>query len=427
MNNPFLPTFSINLNELQSRKRIVEEVVRNIILSTATYLYGEPRTGKSSLMKYIADKQNRGSLFGEIGNSLVFSLINCQMVPNDFSNAKFWQLAVEPLIEILKSSESASFSEILTTIFQEKEFNPFKLQEIFSGISRTGKKFVLILDEFDSIINHPNLGNDEFLGILRGFALGEIIVIVVSRLAPNELQFRVHEEHEERYGSPFFNPYMQIRVGVLSSKDVATLLNLGNSRFSNKDREYIVNLAGEHPHILKITASAVWNSFDTIRDGYERYEKVGHYVLQAVKLHYDDLWSYWDSATRKAAIAITLITIPNILDRHDFKLQNIRKELLNLTPEVRYLINSGLIRTKNYKEYEITQQVFVWWLAEQLIRMVRNEQEIKDWLLDQQVIGGVLTKKELDILGNATLAFSKILEKGATSLIETFAKNMVSH
>jgi len=423
MNNPFLPTFSTNINELQSRKSIVEGIIINIIHSSATYIYGEPRTGKSALVKYIADEQNRNNLFGEVGDSLIFSLINCQMLPSDYGIAKFWHLAVEPLNEILESNQFGSFSKSISTLFQEKDFNPFILQNIFSDISQIRKKLVLILDEFDSIITHPNLGNDEFFGILRGFTFGNIVVIVVSRMAPNELQSRVQEKP---YGSPFFNPYLHIHMGVLSPKDVAILLNPENSRFSSKDREYIVNIAGEHPHLLKIAASAVWNSYDSIRNDYDRYDKVGHYILQAVKLHYEDLWSYWDPATRKAAIAITLITIPDLLDHYDFHIQNIKKELQNLAPEIQYLKASGLIKTENYREYEITQQAFVWWLAEKLIRIVRNEQEIEDWLSDQQLIGGVLTKKELDVFGNAALAFSKILEKGATTLIETFAKNMAS-
>ncbi|MCP4344074.1 MAG: IS4 family transposase [Desulfobacterales bacterium] len=91
--------------------------------------------------------------------------------------------------------------------------------------------------------------------------------------------------------------------------------------------------------------------------------------------------------------------------------------------ELRRLKDAGTIIESGEDNWHITQQAFLWWLADEIKRITRDESSrdesgFEAWICEQEM-DGLLTKQERK---NMSQAVSEIATKGATTLIESFAK-----
>ena len=94
--------------------------------------------------------------------------------------------------------------------------------------------------------------------------------------------------------------------------------------------------------------------------------------------------------------------------------------LNDFAPELEALGELGLLR-ENEERWSLTQGAFLWWLADELKRNVRDETEFKSWLQAQEM-DGVLTAQQKERLSETTKTVLSHLAKGASTLIESFAK-----
>jgi hypothetical protein len=67
--------------------------------------------------------------------------------------------------------------------------------------------------------------------------------------------------------------------------------------------------------------------------------------------------------------------------------------------------------------------VFVWWLADELVKVVRRDTPFEEWLQAQEM-EGLLTKGEKQKLEKAARAVGEVLKGGATALIQAAAKGL---
>jgi hypothetical protein len=68
----------------------------------------------------------------------------------------------------------------------------------------------------------------------------------------------------------------------------------------------------------------------------------------------------------------------------------------------------------------------LWWLADELVRAVRNaDTPFESWLRAQE-LDGVFTRQEQEQLGTVVRAAAEVLRQGATTLLEAFAKGIAS-
>ncbi len=68
-------------------------------------------------------------------------------------------------------------------------------------------------------------------------------------------------------------------------------------------------------------------------------------------------------------------------------------------------------------------QAFLWWLADELVRTVREGTPFEKWLQKQE-LGVLLTRGEKEQLGNAVRAVGGLFKDGAKTLIEAAAKGV---
>jgi hypothetical protein len=111
-----------------------------------------------------------------------------------------------------------------------------------------------------------------------------------------------------------------------------------------------------------------------------------------------------------------------VLDKHLLFQQVSTVKILNdYGPELYNLKDGGIIRETVNGEWQITQQVLFWWLADEIRKATRSERMFEQWL-GQREFDHLLTEGEKVMWFQTITLVSNLLVKGARLLIESFAQ-----
>ena len=71
------------------------------------------------------------------------------------------------------------------------------MQGLFEFLGRHGKRVVLLIDEFDILLEHPNFNNPEFFSELRGMSstTGGLTLVVASNIPIAEMNRHARKSH----------------------------------------------------------------------------------------------------------------------------------------------------------------------------------------------------------------------------------------
>ena len=118
-----------------------------------------------------------------------------------------------------------------------------------------------MIDEFDALINHQRLNSTEFFGGLRSISSrsnGALAIVIASRQSIHSLNTKTQTINPA--SSPFFNIFKEFTLGGFPIPDVSLLLERARDIFSANDRLAIRSVAGCHPYLLQVAASALLGS-----------------------------------------------------------------------------------------------------------------------------------------------------------------------
>ena len=122
-------------------------------------------------------------------------------------------------------------------------------------------------------------------------------------------------------------------------------------------------------------------------------------------------------------MAIALAQMALLVEDHYFDWSNLIEDINDYTPELRGLEKAGTIVKLRGRDREIKQRALLWWLADEVKRMVRDETSFEEWL-EEQEFEGIFTQKERRSLSTISREVAEFLGQGATTLIESFAKGV---
>jgi hypothetical protein len=122
-------------------------------------------------------------------------------------------------------------------------------------------------------------------------------------------------------------------------------------------------------------------------------------------------------------MAIALAQMALLVEDHYFEWSNLIEDINDYTPELRSLEKSGTIVKVRKGDRQIKQRALLWWLADEVKRMVRDETTFEGWL-EEQEFEGIFTQKEKRSLGQIANELAGFLGEGATTLIGAFAKGV---
>jgi hypothetical protein len=428
VNNPFFYGNPVLPDQFIDRRREIRRIVGRIVnQGQSTAIVGEPRSGKTSLLLYLSAPEKRQELYGEEGEHVLFSFLDAQTFSGKFSQAEFWERALRPLQDTavtpkLDSPLAQSYKMCIVN-----GYGAFVLERLFAQMNMEGWRLVLLLDEFDTLLHHPILNCAEFFGSLRSLASrsrGALALVIASRQSLVALNKNTTEF--SRTGSPYFNFLDEIALGPLPDKDVAKLLKLAQARFNADDRHFILGAAGGHPYFVQAAASELWDAYDEIEDNAEkRRQLAGRQLYNKAELVLGDTWRLWSPATRKAFTAVALDYLPTLLPEREFYVTRLTRDLRDLGLELRALEKQGYVEEDSSIPggWRVRAGVFTWWLADELVKIVRRDTPFEEWLQAQEM-EGLLTKGEKQKLEKAARGVGEVLKGGATALIQAAAKGL---
>ncbi len=110
------------------------------------------------------------------------------------------------------------------------------------------------------------------------------------------------------------------------------------------------------------------------------------------------------------------------MKQHKFHVKGLVRDLRDLGPELRSLKKQGFVtEDKNSPGgWQVRPQVFLWWLADELARTVRDETTFDEWFR-QYDLGFLLTRGKREKLSKVTRTVGEMLKDGASTLIQAAA------
>ena len=312
MSNPFFHGNPVSPDQFLDRRRELRRIVSRIAnQGQSTAIVGEPRTGKTSLLEYLAAPELRAELYGADGDQFLFTYLDAQTLGVQFSQAQFWEYALRPLHQQAVIPDREAPLAQAYEVCRENGFGAFVLERLLAQMEQAGWRLVLMLDEFDVLLQHPILNSAEFFGSLRSLASrsrGALALVIASR-HPLE---RLNKEAQElsRTGSPYLNFLTEITLGPWPESAVDELLRWAGERFAAGDRLFIKEAAGGHPYLLQTAASILWEVYEDA-EGTPALQRqhAGRDLLDSVATNLQDTWRLWLPETRRAIIAAALAHI----------------------------------------------------------------------------------------------------------------------
>lgn len=422
MQNPFVAGNSVDVQEFIGRTRETSWIVSRLSnRGQSIAVVGEPRIGKTSLLRYISAPQKRQELYGELAERLIFQYIDATTCGSAFTQTQFWWLALAPLAEKLPVIDNPALTEAYKTCEREG-FGVYVLEKLFAQLRQVGWRIVLMLDEFDNLLTHPVLNKAEFYGGLRSLdtRCEALALVIASRQSLEALNAATQDY--SRLGSPYFNHMIPVSLGAFSEKEIKTLLARGNAYFKKADKEYLSHIAGGHPFLLQAAAYALWDAYENGGTNRKiRWETTGRELLNMAEAILADTWRLWSPETRQAVTIIALDTLPQLVKGKEFNIESLIGLLDTYIPEVDELKKRGfLVTDSDHKSgYRLQAEVMLWWLTKEMIRMTRSKEDdyLSQWERDQQ-LEGQIKGAEKTRLQKAFNTLGPVLKKGTEAVLE---------
>jgi hypothetical protein len=425
--NPFIFGAPVPSHLFVDRQKELRRITGRIITyGQSTAIVGEPRSGKTSLLLYLSAPETQEKLYGAGTDRLLFTYIDTQMFSDQFNQAQFWEYALRPLYErVIAPEPDTPLAQAYQTC-RENNFGSFVLDRLLSTMKSTDLRLVFLLDEFDVLLHHSILNSAEFFGSLRSLASrskGMLALVIASRQTLTQLNEATQQF--SRTGSPYFNFLSEITLGSLPNKDVSELLKRAGDRFASGDRRFITEVADGHPYLLQVAASMMWEAREEGQDDpIQRWQQVGDSLYEEAELTLSDTWRLWPPTTRRAFTAVALPQIA--LERRGFYKKRLLRDTRDFGPELRELQKRGFVTEDNTLDtgWRVRPQAFLWWLADEIVRSVRDEPSFEEWLRAQEW-DGLLTRGEKEQLGKITREVAELLKGGASELIKAAAQGII--
>ncbi len=115
--NPFISGNPVSGAYFINRKKELRRIVGRILNhGQSSAIIGEPRSGKTSLLQYLAAPENAAELYGEDKEHLLFKYVDAQALGRSFSPAAFWSYALEPVANAMGKGISPLRARLISPV-----------------------------------------------------------------------------------------------------------------------------------------------------------------------------------------------------------------------------------------------------------------------------------------------------------------------
>jgi hypothetical protein len=247
--NPFIVGGPVPPERFIGREREIEAILDRLAgpAPASTAINGEAEIGKTSLLHYICDPQVAEKR-GLPPEKYTFIFIDSHtIVP--FTSDSFWRYILKSLV----TRQVYDPRHIGSLLEDRRKVGAFELGTLFELIAQEVKLVVLLLDEFEHVVEHVSPDNPELLYLLRELInrpMHGLALILSSREPLNALFCDFHFS-----GSPFPTSFTSLSLGPFSraeaNKLIETYTRDTGIRFSKKEKERVYEVSRGHPYQLQ--------------------------------------------------------------------------------------------------------------------------------------------------------------------------------
>jgi hypothetical protein len=251
--NPFIYNVPVPPNRFIGRVSEVDQILGQLANPArgSIAISGDPRIGKTSLLHYLCEPRVREA-WGLSPTWCHFLYQDCHsIVP--FSEAAFWRYMLRELKDHL--ADDQALSEHVQRLLAQASFDPFDLNDLFDDIAHASRLAVLMLDEFEGIVENLDRHEPRLFYHLRALLNRRergLALLIATRAPLKQLcaGFRFA-------GSPFDNAFSAITLPPFSEVEVGELLARYQADFSPAERAFLRQMAGTHPYLIQLAATLV--------------------------------------------------------------------------------------------------------------------------------------------------------------------------
>lgn len=235
-------------------------------------IVGERRIGKSSLLYFINDPENRDDYLDD-SSSYIFLFMDFQEKRRGTAEEFF-----NSLFELLEQEAADRLGEL-----PEPGYDGFK--QVCELIDRDGLKLVMLFDEFEAITKNRNF-EPEFFAFLRSLANNYNVAYVTSSV--KNLQEMCH--NREISDSPFFNIFSNLNLGAFTVQEAKKFVSEPSREAGNPLEEHfetVVELGGWFPFYMAIACSNLFDyDFEHADPRKSVLENVEEQFLEEAGMHF---------------------------------------------------------------------------------------------------------------------------------------------
>ena len=376
-NNPF--TYGNPISDparFFGRRSEVEQVYTRLLNAEfeSSSVVGERRTGKTSLLNYIAHPST-ATTHGLDPECYLFVYADLQMVDQRTTPTRFWARLLRRVAR--KITDDPLRAEFQQASAQEVIDN-YTLDDLFDLADEQDLHFVLMLDEFENVTKNVNFGIDFFYG-LRALAIHHNLALITA--SRQELIALCHSDAVA--ASPFFNIFANINLPAFDDEEAGELLSQSLEetavRFAPPERALLFEIAGTHPYFLQAAAHFLFAAHARGMAAEQREQFLLHEFKQESTPSLADYWHHSDDGEKIALTTLALLArqgeagerrfsmgrLKQFYDRSDLTLAHLEKRALVTTGEERYTLFSS---------------VFGDWIIAELTDVMADVQSYDEWL-----------------------------------------------
>lgn len=359
----------------------------------STSLIGERRSGKTSLLKYLAHEQGAAQL-GLTPGRYCMVYIDFEGL-TDITPMRFWQRVLGILGRSLCTPE---LDQTIAAFLQLESFDVFDLEDVFQAVDALGVKIVLLMDEFEYVIQNPNFGASFFAG-LRSIAINYPLALVTA--TRRELVDLCHSE--EIKGSPFFNIFATVFLRPFSPAEVHELLDgytAGSDlAFDPQEKEFVLRIAGGYPIFVQVAGHFLWQGKRQGLAGPALLDFAWANFDQQADPHFNYLWNQCSESEKITLLATLALSAGKSSKKSVPSLENIAKLHGRARLDLFELGKRGLLVEEN-GEYRLFSPSLATWVGREIMAAPGQEESaasVDDWLRGGgherlQPVKGVLPK-----------------------------------
>ncbi len=309
MPSPFLHGNPVPPDLLVGRRKAIARILDRLAYhGQSCAILGEPRTGKTSLLDYLASPAARDAYLRGDREHVVVSYLDSQTLDYGLHDADFWERAFEPLDAPGSPLPDAAPVREALRVWRAGGSQARRIDAVLASFHASRLRLVLLIDELDYLVHQIVADHRFFFGKMRSAATtsrGALALVFASRrplAALDEIAQGIGY-----LGSPYFNFATEEPLGPLGPDEVDTLLARAGGRFSPEDEHLVRLLAAGHPYLVQLAADALWRAHEDLAlAAAERHAEASEHALREASRVLADTWRHWSAPQRYVLASVAL-------------------------------------------------------------------------------------------------------------------------